>query len=330
VRHAVNLQRYEVNAAKNSLAELTRLDKMLTGLIVSHNPNARMTSLLAQARKEINAAVKAARNVSLKSQDIVILQSMEASVAAMNLAIGAPVVKAIATASFVSTVKSKSLTMGAPAVEWWSRQAGTTYARFADTVRSGFMSSRNTGDIIEDWKIVSKQQQSHVEAQVRTSLNSLANNAKEELYRRNEDVTKGLQAQVTLDLRTSSICRSRSGYAWDYEGKAINEITDIAYPGPPPWHWNCRTILVPIMKSFDELGIEVKGKIPPSTQASMDGQVPEALTYDDWFKGLAPDRQLEVLGPKKLKLYKEKKLSMRDMVDQSGNELTLDQLKKAS
>jgi hypothetical protein len=47
-------------------------------------------------------------------------------------------------------------------------------------------------------------------------------------------VLQGVQAIVTLDARTSAICMARSGMAWDFDGKPLNDETGIDFPGPPP------------------------------------------------------------------------------------------------
>jgi hypothetical protein len=60
---------------------------------------------------------------------------------------------------------------------------------------------------------------------------------------------------------------------------------------------NCRCVRIPVVKSWEELGI--KGpKLPAGTRASMDGQVPADLTFDQWLKKQTPDRVADVLGSK--------------------------------
>jgi hypothetical protein len=161
-----------------------------------------------------------------------------------------------------------------------------------------------------------------------------------ETFKANDDVLQGVQAIVTLDARTSDICMARSAMAWDFDGKPLNDETDIDFPGPPPWHPNCRTTLVPVVKSVGQLIGGKKGaaldarlakevkKLPKATQASMDGQVSKSLTYEDWLKGKSAAFQEEVLGPGKYRLWKAGDISLRDLIDQRGRSLTLEQLKQ--
>jgi SPP1 gp7 family putative phage head morphogenesis protein len=63
---------------------------------------------------------------------------------------------------------------------------------------------------------------------VRTSVQQVANEASQQVYRANGDVTKKYQYLATLDSRTSAICRSLDGKTFKYGD------------GPtPPVHFNC-------------------------------------------------------------------------------------------
>ncbi len=102
---------------------------------------------------------------------------------------------------------------------------------------------------------------------------------------------------------------------------------------------NCRCILLPVTKSWEQLAKEAKGDSAlgramdqalaknPGLRASMDGPVSSKLTYEGWFDSLSSSRQEEILGPGKFKLWSQGQLSMVDMLDQRGNPLTLAELK---
>lgn len=177
-----------------------------------------------------------------------------------------------------------------------------------------------------------------VEMRVRTSAQSILNDARLQTFRENADVVKGMQLQVVLDGRTSDICMARSGFAWELDGNPLPETdTDEPFPGPPPYHPNCRSTLVPVVKSLDDLIDDPKvaarvrkavQKLPESTQASMDGQVAASLTYEEWLKRKSETFQQEVLGPGKYKLWKAGKIDLRDLIDQKGNPLTVEQLRE--
>jgi len=59
----------------------------------------------------------------------------------------------------------------------------------------------------------------------------------------------------------------------------------------------------------------------------MGGPVSEKLNYKQWFDKQPEAVKLEILGPGKLEIYNRGNLSFRDMIDQTGNPLTIDELK---
>lgn len=146
-----------------------------------------------------------------------------------------------------------------------------------------------------------------------------------------------MQLQGVLDDKTSAICMARSGFAWDLDGNPLPETdTNEPFPGPPPYHPNCRSTLVPVVKGLDDLIEDPKvaarvrkavQALPESTQASMDGKVASSLTYEDWLKRKNETFQQEVLGPGKYKLWKAGRIDLRDLIDQQGNPLTVAQLR---
>jgi hypothetical protein len=127
-------------------------------------------------------------------------------------------------------------------------------------------------------------------------------------------------------LHNSAICRGYSGKVWDLDGKPIGH--SLPFNGGPPRHFRCRSVLVAWMKEFDELPDGTRRKIPEATQASMDGQIPADIDYEQFLRGKSETFQKEVLGPGKWELWKTGRITTADMIDQTGRELTLAELRK--
>jgi SPP1 gp7 family putative phage head morphogenesis protein len=164
------------------------------------------------------------------------------------------------------------------------------------------------------------------ETLVRTSVQSVANDTALEMYKENSDLVSGIQWVSTLDSRTSPICQALDGKRWDVNENPIGH--GMSYPGGSA-HWNCRSRVTPVVKSWAELGAKGKFKeVPDSTRASMDGQVSEKVSYEKWLKGKPKKVQEEALGVKKRKMWLKGELGFSDLVNQSGNPLTLTQLEK--
>ena len=126
-------------------------------------------------------------------------------------------------------------------------------------------------------------------------------------------------------------CAETSGCRWDDNG---NPTKDSPYQGDmpqaPPAHIGCRCSWLPVLRSYDEImgrkGDRLKA-LPEGTRASMDGQVAETTTYEQWLKGKTKGQQNEALGPGKADLWRAGKItSLSELVDQSGRPISLTRL----
>ena len=220
---------------------------------------------------------------------------------------------------------------------------------FAKTVRNGLLTGESTDKIARRLKgrlrfgqpgslrqiaqaggEVTAVANNQVMALVRTSINQVANETSQQVYKANQDVTKRYRYVATLDSRTSPICRSLDGREFAY-GK-----------GPtPPQHFNCRSTTVPII-DYSGLGISR----PPQTElrrpntafgpsrARRGDTVPSNQTYGEWLDKQPKEVKADVLGASKVPYFNrltEKfgpTVAIRKFVSQDGSELTLEQLKR--
>lgn len=173
---------------------------------------------------------------------------------------------------------------------------------------------------------------------LRTSINQVANESRQLLYQANEDLISGYQIIATLDLRTTDLCRALDGLKYKY-----NSVTglytpishDMNWRGYPPFHWSCRTTIISLLKSFFELikspniskkQLKALDSLPNSTRTQWMGTIEGDMTYNKWLKGQSKENQIIVLGKKRQKIWKEKGLSMKDLIHQDGSPLTLKEL----
>lgn len=114
-----------------------------------------------------------------------------------------------------------------------------------------------------------------------------------------------------------------------YDGRVYNlaVVDDETYLAEGLIVHNCRSTTVPVTKSWNELGIDME-EVPEGTRASMDGQVPATLTYEEWLRKKPPEVQDKVLGKAKGKLFRDGGLSLDKFVDLAGKEATLADIKK--
>jgi SPP1 gp7 family putative phage head morphogenesis protein len=159
-----------------------------------------------------------------------------------------------------------------------------------------------------------------IEATVRTAVAGVSNNVRQLTYEGNTRVIKAVLFVATLDLRTCEICGGFDGNQYE-----IDE-------GPrPPIHPVCRCTTAPVLKSWRELGLDLK-EAPAGTRASMDGQVPASVDFPTWLGRRSAAEQDQVLGPARGTLYRAGEVKFRDFVDAEDKTrlLTLAELEKRS
>lgn len=359
--HAVDVQRIAEDVRGKVLLNLMELDQELQRAIyavdIPGTPRTdyqqkRLENLLQSTKDTIKSSYKEANDV-LKSQllEIADLQSI-AIPNIFNTLFKGDVVSVSFTRNDLEVLARGDL-LGAPAKEWWAKQTNDAVHRFTTQIRMGVLQGETNAQLVTRviGKSLGKRVITDIEgnqtivnnfeggimdvskreatALVRTSVQSVSNQVLEQTYTQNQDILDGRQAVATLDLKTTPMCRSRDGGLWDNDGNPLKESPiQIPFPGSPPWHFNCRTIIVPIIKSWDDLaGMKGLPELAPSTRSALDGQVPEDVTYENWLREQSVERQQEVLGPGKWELWKDGKLTMPDMVDQQGNPLTIEELK---
>lgn len=251
--------------------------------------------------------------------------------------------------SVLKAMVNDDISMGLPAKEWWDGQSTRLRQRFQNAIRQGVFAGETLSDLKR--RVRGKRENGFkdgimqatsrdAEALIRTSVQSIAQNARMETFKANDDVIAGVQWLSTLDLRTTSTCQALSGQAWKLDGEKL-EGTELDFPGPPPAHFSCRSSLVPLMKSWGDLIRDAKGdkalakrmdameeKVPKSTQANMDGKpVSSALNYEQWLKSQSEERQIEALGEGKWELWKKGDIELTDLIDNRNRPLTLKELK---
>jgi hypothetical protein len=111
---------------------------------------------------------------------------------------------------------------------------------------------------------------------------------------------------------------------YDTEGKPIGHSASYL-AGPGKAHWGCRSVAVPVTKSWRELGFD-NDELDEGTRSSMDGYVPAETTYKDWFGKQSAARQNEILGPTRGKLYREGKYTLNRFYNDRGRVIPLEQL----
>ena len=258
------------------------------------------------------------------------------SVNAMGKAIAIPsAIIAPISEKQIQAIVNDSLIQGSVLKEWLELREQVFVREFSNVVNIGVVSGESNTKIARRILGYTDSEGIHhpgiaegtkkgTEALVRTATNTIANQARQRTYEANSKYIKGYQHISTLDARTTLICSSRDSLVWDMDHQPVGHDKEFIQP---PLHFSCRSCLSPVLTSFRDLGIPIDD-IPPSTRASMDGQVSEKLDFEQWIDSKGEAFQREYLGKGRYELWKAGKITFRDLTDQFGRPLTLEELKK--
>jgi hypothetical protein len=365
-RRGHDVLRVEAGVQRRVRRLLRDLERRLTAELARVDPTApqrtayrqqRLEALVAQARESVlipgyQQLARATHRylTTLAQSEIPHVRQAVAGAYGFDLMTVAP------GAAVMDQLARDALIEGAPSAEWWRAQRDATSKRFTAEMRRGILQGETitqlmdrvrgapardaTGTVIRGAPRVggimdlSRRQ---AEALVRSSGQAVMNAARMATYHANADVIRGVRAVVTFDTRTTEVCISRAEGAWDLQtGAPLPEDgSGSDFPGPPPWHWNCRTTLVPVVRSFrdmldnQDLGPRMDAALaalPRGTRQAMDGQVPRGTTYEAWLSSRSVAEQQEVLGVGRWELWRRGELSFADLVDQSGRPRPLSDL----
>lgn len=332
ISHAIDLQRYSTGVVRRLMALLNRSDADLFAQIQSALERLpaesftveRLDMLLADVRRINEAAYLQLRHgLEGELKDLVAYESnyqmqlfqstlpVQVSVATVN-------VEQVYSAALARPMQNRLLK------EWAQGMESDKMVRIRDALRMGYVEGETIGQMVqrirgtrargyEDGII--QVDRRNAEAIVRTAINHTSNHTRQKFYEENGSLIKALMWVSTLDSRTSSVCQAR-----DHKQFPLNS-------GPrPPAHFNCRSTMALVLKSWRDLGIDTD-ELPESTRASMDGQVPESTNYQKWLKGKPAAFQDDILGKTKGALFRRGNLPLDRFVDKAGKEYSLDQLR---
>jgi SPP1 gp7 family putative phage head morphogenesis protein len=332
--HQVELLRVAASKTKAVYALLGRLEARLVRLLAGKDLTGarrdRINRVLATAREESAAAYADIKVLHAQQLGRLVAAEVDIVDNVVNDVVSFDLFSSVLSQSALDSLVTNTLVMGAPSAEWWARQAGDTAFRFAAEMRQGIAAGETNSELTtrvtggKDVKGIMEVSRRNAEALVRTSVLQASNDARLAAYKKNADVLRGVQQLSTLDDRTTDICIAYDGATWNLDGDPIDDTT-LPFNGGPPRHWNCRSVLIPLTKSWQEMGIKAR-ELSGGKRASMDGEVATDTKFADWLGRKSVAEQNRILGTGKAELWRDGKISLSNLLDQRGNPLSLEQL----
>lgn len=320
IRRQIYLERYKNGAVAGMQPILNRAIIDVRNKIAKLGNNATKAHLKAVLREvirindemseELNDQLEKELKRLAKSDAVWTTAAIEAAAYAKTIGISIGVPSDALLERMVTSNPYQGLTLK----EWTQRVGQSASLKAKQQLFIGMAEGEDIDKIVKRFNFIGEQSKNDLRMVVRTSVNAVANQAKSLVYAENADVLQAVMWKATLDSRTSLICASRDGTQYPLD----------KHPTPPA-HPNCRSVLVPIIKSLEELGLGNR-RLPVGTRASMDGQVPADMNFDQWLRKQPKDFVEDYLGPSRAKLYYQNKLTLDKFVNDEGRTLTLEQL----
>lgn len=321
----IDMERVSASSRAEIIKLIQKMQKELIAQLaegVTEWNKARLTKQLSDASKIIKQYYDEMAGVMVDTTTTVAQVSATSTAKALGVATGGYIPPSLPSATWLETIAGNAIIQGAAQADWWARQSADTAWRFSTAVRQGLVAAETNSQIIKRVMAVMDISRKNAAALVQTSVQSVANQAKEKTAQANADIIASREWVATLDKHTCVLCAVRDGKRWKLDGTPIGHA--IPYQAPPI-HFNDRCTMVDVTKTFRELGIDID-EVPRGTRASMEGQVDD-LTFEDFLKRKGTDYQDEILGKGRAQLYRDGIITFNQLLDQSGNPLTLKQLK---
>lgn len=355
ITHSVDLLRVAVHLRIPILKLLTKLERDLLNELedVAGKTDftvTRMRALLAQTRDTINSIYDRIAVANQAGMVQVATITAKNAVKSINAAINADVASVGMSKEKLEKIASDTLIRGLPSEDWWAGQSLRLQKAFTSQMQMGQLRGETVDQLarrIRGTKAagfrdgIMQLSKSQADALVRTSVQAVSNAARLQQYANNSDVIKGIQWVSVLDNRTTEQCMALDGLEWSFPDDAgiFADYEPIGHDKefePPPLHWNCRSVVVPVTFSWQELadmhgnsaGAQIADQVPEGTRASMDGQVSESTSFFDWLEGRTEAEQNDILGEGKADLFRAGKIDATDLTDQNNRPLSLSELEE--
>jgi SPP1 gp7 family putative phage head morphogenesis protein len=356
-RHQTFLIRFGGSSAREAIKLLNEAEKDLINRIAQRvvrlGPAAtatrgskRLTAILGAIRQQNRDLVNALHKTTAKELKALAKQEIGLASKRLNEAVGVDLENFRPSPEVLRTLVQKRGVGGISLRRWFTRLGRDRLGRLESAVNLGVVEGDGIPEMVRRFRQAEDVSRRSAETLVRTHVNHVANQSRQALYSANSDIVDKLRWTATLDGRTSAICQARDGRTFPLDS------------GPrPPAHPNCRSIMTPVMKSWDELarpGALKQGRgaadidrlfqknlrkqgftkaeaatIKRNTRASMNGQVPKTKTYQQWLSDQKAEFQDDVLGPTRGKLFRQGGVKLDRFVEEpTGRAFNLDALRR--
>lgn len=307
--HYERLKSYEVAKFDSFLKQMDRdLRLKLSGLEIESLTRSKIETQIKQINKLLTGTYNDYNKVWIESITDASLyeagfegRSLEKVVEGVNFKL--PSDSQITAAVFNTPLGDIGGASGGSLLEpFFDDMSATSIKRIEGAVRLGYAEGQTTQEIIRrirgtkaagfsDGLLATSKRDA--ETITRTALQHAAQQARNEVWKKNSKVIDKIKIVATLDMKTSSRCRSLDGQIFPIDS------------GPrPPFHPRCRTGTVAVLnKKYAKLA-EGRTRSTRDPKTGKVGKTSATTTYYDWLKRQPASVQNSIIGPTRGKLLR--------------------------
>lgn len=193
------------------------------------------------------------------------------------------------------------------------------YTRISASIRRGIADGLTPDQVIANVVRQTGVTQSQATTLVNTNFSQAEALVKNDIAEKNSTVIKGMEFTAILDSRTSKLCSGYDGLIQPVDKIKIR----------PPLHWNCRSTLVPILKSKAQL-LESNSPLLDKSQLvgvpdyQLTGASPLKEDFTEWLRRQSMPTKLKYLDTEeKVTLFEQGQLKVSDFFNTLGRPISL-------
>ena len=323
VRHQVYLEGLKTHEVKKNQIFLKDIDKIVSKKLMNKDVSGytknKLNKLLASVKQDLKViSDDFSKMVSGESVDIA-KNSRDFEIKTLKtvapIEYSIPSEGQLAAAVFANPLTMKGSDTGKLLKPFLKDTSNKAVQQIDGIIRAGYYMGQTTPEIVRTIRgtkaALFKDGAMHrinraLNTATRTAIQHASAQARNQVWKDNEDIIDSVKWVSVLDGRTSAVCRSLDGQKFPID------------KGPrPPIHFNCRSTTVAVLDSrfdsldegrtrvareYDSKGKQIKGKGAVRS-------IPANETYYDWLKRQPSKFQASVIGKNRAKLLRDGGLS---------------------
>ena len=200
--------------------------------------------------------------------------------------------------------------------------AASELVRIQSRVKAGLAAGDPKNIIVRDVLRSTKLSENQARTLARTAITSTQTAAVKQVVNNNKDIIKGYMFTAILDARTSPICSHHNGKIYAIDDKRFE----------PPLHWNCRSSLVPVLKSKEDLLKSKSSRVKineVNKKTNLTGTLPKRESFSQWLSRQSSSVQEKILGTsEKVNLFRQGGLAVSQFTNIAGRAISIAALRR--